>query len=189
MRKLGGLVGSLNIFTFIRAIFIRVIRVVFVRLCTCLSSSAMFLVVDIFLTFEAFRRCWGIMFNLLEAIPNFHFLGNRELIKYQDICVRLDLHSTLSNCNSFDVSHCFLRAAVISFAVARASYLLLTTPFNLFNLSWGYALHLVMLNVFIWWMFSAYLRLSTSTSKLPFLVYFCFFNVSRSVSCFDHFFC
>ena len=62
------------------------------------------------------------------------------LIKCQDIGVGLDLLSVLSNGNFFVfVLPDFPRAAVISI-VAKANFLLLTTPLEEFNLSWGYAL-------------------------------------------------
>ena len=79
------------------------IRLLFVALCTCLSSSASFPVVAIFLTFEAPQRCRNILFNHLEAKPDFHFLGNMESIKSQDICISQSFLFTFSDSNSFDV--------------------------------------------------------------------------------------
>ena len=41
----------------------------------------------------------------IEAIPKFYFLGNTGLIKCWNVSVGLNLLSTLSNSNSFDVCH------------------------------------------------------------------------------------
>ena len=56
--------------------------------------------------------------------------------------------------------------------------LLLITPLELLSFSCGYAQHLVVWNVFIFNMFSACPRLSTSTSKLTFLVFLTFFGLA-----------
>ena len=68
------------------------------------------------------------------------------------------------------VTPCFPRADAISSSVANANSLLLITPLEVLSFSCGYALHLVIWNVFIFNKFSACFQLSTSTSKLPFLV-------------------
>ena len=85
-------------FNLLWAIFFCVVWVLFTTLCTSLSSSASFPLVVMFLT-------WNILFNPLEAIPDFHFLKNTGLIKYQDICIGLDLPPAFSNSNSSDVCH------------------------------------------------------------------------------------
>ena len=56
--------------------------------------------------------------------------------------------------------------------------LLLITPLEVLSFSCGYALHLVVWNVFIFNMFSACLWLSTSTSKLPFLIFLTVFGLA-----------
>ena len=66
----------------------------------------------------------------------------------------------------------------ISSSVANANSLLLINPLEVLSFSCGYALHLVVWNVFIFDMFSACLRLSTSTSKLPFLVFLTIFGLA-----------
>ena len=76
------------------------------------------------------------------------------------------------------VTPCFPRADAISSFVANANSLLLKTPLEVLNFSCGYALHLVVWNVFIFDMFSACLRLSTSISKLPFLVFLKVFGLA-----------
>ena len=73
---------------------------------------------------------------------------------------------------------CFPRADAISSSVANANSLLLITPLEVFSFSCGYALHLVVWNVFIFNMFSACIRLFTSTSKLPFLVFLTVFGLA-----------
>ena len=57
---------------------------------------------SIFLTFKASQSCRKIFFNPLETC---YFSGNRGLIKCQDVGVSLDLITTLSDCDSFDVRH------------------------------------------------------------------------------------
>ena len=76
------------------------------------------------------------------------------------------------------VTPCFPRADAISSSVANANSLLLITPLEVLSFSCGYALHLVVWNVFIFNLFSACLRLSTSTSKLPFLVFLTVFGLA-----------
>ena len=73
--------------------------------CPCQSSPASLPVISIFLTFEASQRCWDILFNPLKTVANLHFFENMGLIKYQDVGVGLDLLTTLSDCDSFDVVH------------------------------------------------------------------------------------
>ena len=58
-------------------------------------------VIFIFLTFEASH----ILFNSLEVVASLHFFGNMGLIKCQNVRVDLNLLTTLSDCNSFDVCH------------------------------------------------------------------------------------
>ena len=50
---------------------------------------------------------------------------------------------------------------VISSAIAKANFLLLITPFDVFRLSCGYVLHLVVWKIFILRMFSACIQLFT----------------------------
>ena len=76
-----------------------------------------------------------------------------ELIKCQDVAVGLDLFFAFSNGDSSDV--------VISSAISKGNFLLLITPFNVFGLSCGYALHLAMWKIFILRRFSACLQLFT----------------------------
>ena len=59
------------------------------------------------------------------------------------------------------------RADAILSSAANANSPLPTTPLEVFSFSCGHAPHLVVWNVFIFNMFSARLRLSTPTSKLP----------------------
>ena len=95
-------------------------------------------------TFEASQKFWDILFNPLEAIADFPFFGSITLIKCQDVAVGLNLLSALSNGHSSDViTPYFSRAAAIFSVVANASSLLLITPKEVINLSWGYALHLL----------------------------------------------
>ena len=63
-------------------------------------------------------------------------------------------------------------------SVANANSLLLINPLEVLSFSCGYALHLVVRNVFIFNLFSACLWLSTSTSKLPFLVFLRVFKLA-----------
>ena len=72
------------------------------------------------------------------------------------------------------VTPCFLRADAILSSVANANSLLLITPLEVLSFPCGYALHLVVWNVFIFNVFC----LSTSTSKLPFLVFLTFFRLA-----------
>ena len=76
------------------------------------------------------------------------------------------------------VTPCFPRANAISYSVANANSLLLITPLEVLSFSCGYALHLVVWNVFNFNMFSACFRLSTSTSKLPFFVFLTVFGLA-----------
>ena len=76
------------------------------------------------------------------------------------------------------VTPCFPKADAISSSVANANSLLLITPLKVLSFSCGYALHLIVWKVFIFNMFSACLRLSTSTSKLPFLVFLTVFGLA-----------
>ena len=90
---------------FFYAIFLHLVRVLFTALGTCLFSPTSFSVVFIFLTFQAPKGCWDILFNLQETIPDFHFLENMGLIKNQDVGVDLDSLSELFNGDSSDVCH------------------------------------------------------------------------------------
>ena len=76
------------------------------------------------------------------------------------------------------VTPCFSRADAISSSVVNANSLLLITPLEVVSCSCGYALHFVVWNVFIFKMFSACLRLSTSTSKLPSIVFLTVFGLA-----------
>ena len=76
------------------------------------------------------------------------------------------------------VTPCFPRADAISSSVANANSLLLIILLEVLSFSCGYALHLVVRNVFIFNMFSICLRLFTSTSKLPFLVFLTVFGLA-----------
>ena len=73
---------------------------------------------------------------------------------------------------------CFPRADAISSSVANANSLLLITSLEVLSFSCGYALHLVVWNIFMFNMFSVCLQLSTSTSKLPFLVFWTVFGLA-----------
>ena len=81
-------------------IFIHVVRVVFAALGTCLSSSAGFPIVSIFLAFKASKRWWDVLLNPLETITDLHFLKNMGLIESQDICIGFDFLFALSDGNS-----------------------------------------------------------------------------------------
>ena len=63
------------------------------------------LMMSIFLTFEARKGCWDILFNPLETITAFHFFGNMRLIKCQNLGVGLDLLLAVSNGDSSEVCH------------------------------------------------------------------------------------
>ena len=73
----------------------------------------------------------------------------------------------------------FPRADAISSSVTKANSLLLITPLEVLSFSCRYALHLFVWNVFIFNVFSACLQLSTSTSKLPFLVFITAFGLAH----------
>ena len=129
-----------------------VFSVLFIALGTRLPSSTSFPMVSIFLAFEAPQGCWEILFNPLETIADFNFL---EMF----------------------VTPYFLRASVIS-VIVNASYLHLITPLEVFTLSGGYVSHLVVWKLFILKMLLVSLRQSTSTSKIPFRVFFTFWRGS-----------
>ena len=69
------------------------------------------------------------------------------------------------------VTPCFPRSDTILSPEANANSLLRIAPLEMLSFSCGYALHFVVWTVFIFYMFSAGLRLSTSTSKILFLVF------------------
>ena len=86
--------------------------------------------------------------------------------------------SSPSQCGFFwCLSLHFPHTAVIS-EIAKANSLLLITPLEVFSLSWGYALHLVVWKLFILRMFLTCLQLFTSTSKFPFCVFSTFWGVT-----------
>ena len=64
-----------------------------------------FPVMSIFVAFEALHGFWDILFNPLETIGDFHFLGSKGLVKCQDVGVGLDLFYPFSNGDSSDALH------------------------------------------------------------------------------------
>ena len=141
---------------------------------------------SIFLTFEAPRGSWDILFNPLEAIADFYFFGNIGLIKCQDMCISLDFLSALSN-DSSDVRHALFSQGCCHLCCCQRQ---VPTSDNSFRsvLSWGYTLHLVEWKRFILRIFSDCLRLFNSISKFPFCVFFRFWR-GRSRSHCDYLFC
>ena len=147
---------------FFQAIFLRVVRVLFTAFDTCMSSSTGFPVVSIFLAFEAPRGSGDVLFNSLKTIADLQLVGSTELIKCQDVSVGLDSFFAFSDgdsfyiCNSlFSQGWCYL---------IFCSQCQLSTPDN--------SLENVELYI------SACLGLSTSTSKLPFLVFLTVFGLA-----------
>ena len=130
--------------------------------CTCQSSCEIFPMMSIFLAFEASQECWDIFSTPLGTAADIHSFRNIGLIKCQDVGVGFDFSPPfLIVILLMSIKPCFPRDAVISSVVASASSLMLITPLEVFSLSWGYALHLVVWELFI-------LRRSISTSKFLF---------------------
>ena len=157
---------------FFQAIFFHVVRVLFTTFGTCLCFFTGFLVVSIFLAFEAPQECWDVLLNPLKTIADFHLLGSTGLLKFQNVSVSLDSFFAFSNGNSpYDCKSLFSKVGAIPSSVANANSILLITPWEVFSLSCGYALHYLVWKLFIFNMFSAFLQLSTSTSRFQFIVF------------------
>ena len=73
---------------------------------------------------------------------------------------------------------CFARATGISYALTNANSLLLLNPLEVLSFSYGWTLYLVVWTIFIFDMLSASFRLSTSTTKFLFRIFFTFFGVA-----------
>ena len=68
----------------------------------CVLSPTGFLVVSIFLVFEALQGSWDVLFDPLYTIADFH-LGHVELVECQDVGVGFDFFFSFSNNYSFNV--------------------------------------------------------------------------------------
>ena len=166
-------------FEFIRAIFLYVVEVVFTALCTYMSAFASFPVEVIFWYLKHFRSAGMYCSTLLKQYPIFTSLAiwgwlNGRMYVLVWICSL----SFLIVIPLLFITFCSPGAAVISSTIAKTISLLLTTSNNMYNLSWGYALHLVMWKVFLLRIFSDCLQQSTSTSKFPLCVFFTFLRVA-----------
>ena len=92
---------------------------------TCISSSTDFLVVFIFLAFEAPQGSRDVLFDSLYTIAYLHLLGNVGLVECQDIGVGFFFSSPFLIIILFMfVTSCFPRTADIS-TVAIVSHLVL----------------------------------------------------------------
>ena len=90
---------------FLQAIFLLLVWVLFTVFGTCRQSSTDFIVVSIFLTFEATQGCWDVLLNPLKTITDLHFLGSMGLVKCHNVSVGLDSFFAFSGgdfyvCNS-----------------------------------------------------------------------------------------
>ena len=75
-----------------------------------------------------------ILFNPLDAVADFHILGNMELIKCNIVSVGLICSPpVLILILLMLITTCFPGTAAVASVVAKASSLLLTTHFDVFN--------------------------------------------------------
>ena len=110
---------------FFQEILLHVFRVLFTAFRKCLSSSTGFLVVIIFLAFEAPQGSCDVLLNSIKTKTDLHLVGSTGLIKCWDVSVGLDwLFAFLMEIIFIFVTPCFPRADGISSSVAKASSLL-----------------------------------------------------------------
>ena len=176
------ILSAICISYFFQAIFLHMIRVLFTPFCTCLLSSTGFLVVSIFLAFEASQGRRDVLSNSLKPIADLLLLGSTGLIKFQDVIVNLDSFFAFSDgdssyiCNSlFSQGWCYL---------FFCSKCLLPTTDNSFGSVEFLMLCISSYEIFLFNMFSVSFRQSTSTSKLL----LSFLNSFRSSPCRNNFF-
>ena len=131
---------------------------------------------SIFLTFYAGTYCSNILKKYL--VITFWGIWGGLNVRMQVLVWICSPTFLMENLLIF-VIPCFPRAVVVSFSVTKTNSLLQTISFAGFNLLWGYALDLVIRNIFIVRMLLACLWLFISTSKFLFLVFFTFLGVVR----------
>ena len=88
-------------FNFLQTIFLHTVWLLFTTFGTCVLTFTGFLVVSIFLTFEAPQGHWNVLLSSLKTIADLHLLRSMGLIKCQDVSVGLDLYFAFFNGNSY----------------------------------------------------------------------------------------
>ena len=164
---------------FFQKILLQLVRVLFTAFGTCLSTSTGFPVVSIFWAFEAHQGRWDILFNSLKTIADLHLRRSTWLIKCQEVSVCLDSFFAFSNGDSSYVCNSLFSPGWR--CILFCSRWQLPTTDNCLGIvesltRVGSAFRRMI--GFYFFMFSACLRLSTSRSKLSFLVFLTVFAVA-----------
>ena len=155
---------------YIFAFTLCVVWITFTTLPTHLTSSANVFLMSKFLTPEAPQGSW---YKLLYPF-NHDFFQHFRFIKR--VCIlSLFLRMVIL---VYSLTPCFWSIISISSGVANESSRLIM-PLEVFNIAYGYALHLMLWNLSIFSMFSACFFIWTSTSRLPFLSFLTFFGLHQ----------
>ena len=144
---------------------------------TCVLSSTSFPVMSIFLTFEGPQASRDVLFDPLNTIADFFFLGNVGLVEFLDVGVGFDIFSFSNRNSSYVCDPLFSQGCRHLLFCCQRQLLIPDNYFWCVEFFLAGRLCIWLNGRFFFNMFSACLRLSTSTSKFQFLIFWTFFGV------------